>query len=132
MFGKESGCLFEANNMSSVSHSITRQWLVSSISFNLLTIFSEASSPPYLPTSPTRNASSSTNPDPPCDISNTLRYLLDPCQHDGTCVNNGSDPDGYTCQCSWGFDGDRCERDIRPCKPDTCWNNGAFIGFELK
>lgn len=60
-----------------------------------------------------------------CNVSSTPCDILHPCQNNGKCVNNKSVSNGYICECPWGFDGDTCQLDIRPCKNDTCWNNGT-------
>lgn len=59
-----------------------------------------------------------------CDILNKPCDIVKPCQNNGTCYNNDIVTNGYVCLCLTGFDGTRCELDHRPCKPDTCWNNG--------
>ena len=59
-----------------------------------------------------------------CNISSTLCDVTKPCQNNGSCINNNSIPRGYTCTCPRGFDGTECQIDNRPCKPNTCWNNG--------
>jgi hypothetical protein len=58
----------------------------------------------------------------PCDISK-------PCQNAGTCTNNISASHGYVCKCLSGFEGTDCQIDIRPRKPNTCWNNGTSFRF---
>jgi len=46
-----------------------------------------------------------------------------------TLMGNGSNTNaniyGYECICSRGFNGPQCENDHRPCKSNTCWNNGV-------
>lgn len=56
-----------------------------------------------------------------CSVVNNLCTLLQPCQNNGSCTNEN---DNYTCTCPWDFNGTRCQLDHRPCKPDTCWNDG--------
>ena len=46
----------------------------------------------------------------------------DPCLHGGTCVNV---TDGYHCQCTENFLGDRCEATIRYCIHNNPCKNGA-------
>ena len=46
----------------------------------------------------------------------------DPCLHGGSCVNV---TDGYHCQCTENFLGDRCEATIRHCIHDNPCKNGA-------
>ncbi len=59
--------------------------------------------------------------------------MLQPCQNDGSCFNNDTIPYGFNCLCLSGFSGAQCEFDDRPCKPDTCWNNGMHPPcFSLK
>lgn len=53
----------------------------------------------------------------PCDI-------FKPCQNNGTCLSSRSVTNDYISQCPSGFNGTECQIDIRPCKPDICWNNG--------
>ena len=50
--------------------------------------------------------------------------ILQPCQNNGTCISNSSASAGFQCVCPLGFTGTFCEIDRRPCKPNTCWNNG--------
>ena len=45
-----------------------------------------------------------------------------PCLHGGACVNV---TDGYHCQCTENFLGDRCEAAIRHCIHDNPCKNGA-------
>ena len=57
----------------------------------------------------------------PCDL-----FL--PCQNNGTCKNT-DDSQSYICICAPGFAGEKCERDHRPCKENTCWNNGKYLMY---
>jgi hypothetical protein len=66
---------------------------------------------------------------PKCNISNTPCDVTQPCQNNGICYNNNTIARGYTCSCPRGFDGVQCQIDRRPCKNDTCWNNGMFSLF---
>jgi hypothetical protein len=52
--------------------------------------------------------------------------MLKPCQNNGNCTNNNTVVYGYICTCPPGVDGAQCQFDNRPCKPNTCWNNGTF------
>lgn len=60
----------------------------------------------------------------PLNMTKTPCDMLQPCQNDGTCNNANITRNGYLCLCQPGFHGDQCQNDDRPCKPDTCWNNG--------
>ena len=53
--------------------------------------------------------------------------MLKPCQNNGTCTNTNTVLLGYLCSCPAGFSGSNCGTDIRPCKSDTCWNNGTHL-----
>ena len=64
-----------------------------------------------------------------CDVSNTLCDMLKPCKNNATCNNKNDD---YECICLLGFDGKQCQFDRRPCKPNTCWNDGLFYLSILK
>jgi len=55
--------------------------------------------------------------------------MLKPCQNSGTCYNNNTLSYGYVCLCLSGFNGTQCELDYRPCKPNTCWNDGNYSFF---
>ena len=59
-----------------------------------------------------------------CSTSSALCDVLLPCQNNGICNHTNITLVGYTCSCATGFNGARCEDDHRPCKPDTCWNQG--------
>ena len=61
-----------------------------------------------------------------CNISSSPCDAVHPCQNEGTCVNDKTLLTGYQCQCSIGFIGSECQEDTRPCKPNTCFNNGIF------
>ena len=58
------------------------------------------------------------------DMTKTPCDMLQPCQNDGTCNNANTTRNSYICLCQTGFHGAQCQNDGRPCKPDTCWNNG--------
>jgi hypothetical protein len=62
-----------------------------------------------------------------CNLPATPCDMLQPCQNTGTCNNTNTTLRGYTCLCVAGFNGTNCEIDIRPCKSNTCWNNGTFF-----
>ena len=53
----------------------------------------------------------------PCDLSK-------PCLNSKNCINDPVIPDKYFCVCANGFTGPKCELDIRPCKPNTCFDHG--------
>lgn len=55
--------------------------------------------------------------------------MLHPCQNNGTCVNLNSTIGTYNCTCPSDFGGDQCQIDYRPCKIDTCLNNGISMIF---
>jgi hypothetical protein len=57
--------------------------------------------------------------------------MLKPCQNNGNCTNDNTTVYGYNCACPRGFDGAQCQVDNRPCKPNTCWNNGISSFFIL-
>jgi hypothetical protein len=81
--------------------------------------------PPYLVLSPCVN---STNIGFHCTFSGALCDVMHPCKNNGTC-NNSNDNQNYNCSCLPGFNGTQCEFDHRPCKEDTCWNNGKISPF---
>jgi hypothetical protein len=58
--------------------------------------------------------------------------MLQPCQNNGTCNNTNTNVDGYNCTCLHGFDGSQCQYDNRPCKSNTCWNNGILFIFKTE
>ncbi|CAF0862455.1 unnamed protein product [Adineta steineri] len=59
-----------------------------------------------------------------CSISSTSCDMLNPCQNNGLCIDDNTTLSDYICLCPYGFDGQQCQTDYRPCQPDTCWNNG--------
>ncbi|CAF4153927.1 unnamed protein product [Adineta steineri] len=59
-----------------------------------------------------------------CNVSSTSCDMLSPCQNNGLCVDDNTTLSDYICLCPYGFDGQQCQTDYRPCQPDTCWNNG--------
>ena len=61
-----------------------------------------------------------------CNISTSPCDLLSPCLNQATCTDNKTIPQGYLCHCTPEFQGSDCEIDTRPCKPDTCRNNGKL------
>jgi hypothetical protein len=68
---------------------------------------------------------------PNCNISNTACDLLKPCQNNSTCNSTNTIQYGYICLCPTSFTGTQCQFDHRPCKPNTCWNNGIYSLFFL-
>ena len=61
-----------------------------------------------------------------CTTVGTSCDQLQPCANDGTCIDANLTVQGYVCVCMTGFNGTYCELDYRPCKSNTCWNNGMF------
>jgi hypothetical protein len=61
---------------------------------------------------------------PGCNTSSTPCDILKPCQNSGSCINNNNTLYKYICLCPSGFDGTECQIDNRPCKANSCWNNG--------
>ena len=61
-----------------------------------------------------------------CTTSSAPCDQLQPCQNDGTCFSSNITSLSYLCQCMIDFNGQQCEADDRPCKPNTCWNNGKY------
>lgn len=59
------------------------------------------------------------------DVCNISR----PCQNNGHCTTNATIQRGYSCSCPWGFIGDDCDIDQRPCKSNTCRNQGENNSF---
>ncbi len=51
--------------------------------------------------------------------------MLEPCQNNVNCTNDNTTANGYNCTCPPGFNGEQCQLDNRPCKPNICWNNGS-------
>ena len=64
-----------------------------------------------------------------CNTSSTACDVLQPCQNDGVCNNTNVTPIGFDCLCSAGFRGTRCEHDQRPCRADTCRNQGEHFSI---
>jgi len=62
---------------------------------------------------------------PDCNTSSAPCDILKPCQNNGSCINNNNTLYNYMCLCPPGFNGTECQIDNRPCKPNTCWNNGV-------
>ena len=60
-----------------------------------------------------------------CDVPSTACDTLQPCQNQGNCTNSNTTSSGYVCSCPIGFGGALCQFDHRPCRADTCWNNGT-------
>ncbi len=49
-----------------------------------------------------------------------------PCEHGGTCVNTlGS----FRCDCVQGFEGERCEQDIKECASNPCHNDATCLDY---
>ena len=66
-----------------------------------------------------------------CPVSNSPCQILQPCLNDGTCINTNLTHIGYECLCQSQFNGTQCQLDNRPCRLDTCWNNGTIVSFLL-
>jgi hypothetical protein len=72
---------------------------------------------------------------PVCGNNTNCSFLFDPCkasqpcQHESKCNHNNQFTHGYVCQCLPGYSGYNCEHDDRPCKPETCWNNGRLLCY---
>lgn len=45
-----------------------------------------------------------------------------PCLNDGVCSDGIN---GFQCNCSQGYVGDRCEQDVDECQSNPCLNNGT-------
>ena len=59
-----------------------------------------------------------------CNFTRAHCTILEPCQNNGTCINNLTNPLGYTCQCPNHFSGAQCQVDDRICLSNPCQNNG--------
>lgn len=59
-----------------------------------------------------------------CNISSQPCDIRKPCKNSGNCTNDPTRPQGYSCVCKSGFNGTKCESDIRPCQVNTCLHNG--------
>jgi hypothetical protein len=75
--------------------------------------------------------SNSTYIGPYCNISSNPCQTLRPCMNNATCINSNTTAGDYNCACPSGFNGTQCEFDHRPCKPDTCLNNGIYSLLSL-
>ena len=66
-----------------------------------------------------------------CNISSLPCDILTPCLNNATCINSNATAtaDGYTCLCPSSFEGAQCQIDNRPCKPETCRNDGTLSLF---
>lgn len=58
-----------------------------------------------------------------CNMTQSFCDSFQPCQNYGSLIISADD-EGYSCACPPGFTGVHCQFDRRPCKPDTCLNNG--------
>ncbi len=63
---------------------------------------------------------------PNCNVYFDTCAQIDPCQNDGTCINDNATLYGYTCVCVTDVSGTECQYDYRVCEADTCWNNGIL------
>ncbi len=66
-----------------------------------------------------------------CNTSSTPCDILKPCQNNGNCTNNNNTLYNYICLCPPSFDGTECQIDNRPCKPNTCQNNGILFVYYI-
>ncbi|CAF1316991.1 unnamed protein product [Adineta ricciae] len=62
-----------------------------------------------------------------CSQLESICKLASPCHNNGSCTLNSSASRGYSCWCLPYFNGTLCQYDHRPCKPNTCWNNGTCV-----
>ncbi len=62
-----------------------------------------------------------------CNISMKLCDVLKPCRNSGNCTNDPNILRSYSCMCKSGFDGTKCEYDIRLCASNTCLYNGMNL-----
>ncbi|CAF1317154.1 unnamed protein product [Adineta ricciae] len=62
-----------------------------------------------------------------CSQLESICKLASPCHNNGSCTLNSSASRGYSCSCLPYFNGTLCQYDHRPCKPNTCWNNGTCV-----
>lgn len=53
--------------------------------------------------------------------------IKDPCRNGGTCANNQSAPNGFTCSCASDFQGDVCEETIGKSHDFLCNNHRLSI-----
>ena len=60
-----------------------------------------------------------------CNVPSTACDTLRPCQNQGNCTNTNATSSSYVCSCPTDFGGASCQFDHRPCRADTCWNNGT-------
>ncbi|CAF1343882.1 unnamed protein product [Adineta ricciae] len=65
-----------------------------------------------------------------CNISVNL-CNTQPCENNGTCIENSSLTGGYSCRCLSNFNGSNCEYDYQICRPDTCLYNSKCIEMNL-
>ncbi|CAF0831536.1 unnamed protein product [Adineta ricciae] len=71
----------------------------------------------------THSCGDTTNIGQRCNTSGTICHMQRPCLNNGTCTDLNNNQN-YHCSCPLGFFGKRCEIDRRPCKRNTCLNNG--------
>jgi hypothetical protein len=64
-----------------------------------------------------------------CSSSENICEMSKPCLNSGTCIENDTIQQGYSCQCQWGFNGSNCQDDQRPCKPYTCFQHGKYLFY---
>ncbi|CAF1298869.1 unnamed protein product [Rotaria sp. Silwood1] len=61
-----------------------------------------------------------------CNVSNSLCAMTEPCQNNGSCIDDQTKKFGYYCLCPSDFNGADCEFDDRPYKSDTCFGRGIY------
>ncbi|CAF1091298.1 unnamed protein product [Adineta ricciae] len=105
-------------DVSSVSQ--TTASLITSELTNYTQMWNSSSSFPII----TSSCSSSAQIGSYCNQSNLPCDVLQPCQNNGSCIDNSTASNGYTCQCLPGFVQINCQYDSRLCRSDTCFNNG--------
>nr|CAH8828012.1 unnamed protein product [Trichobilharzia regenti] len=49
---------------------------------------------------------------------------INPCEHDGVCINS---PGSYQCRCPSGYYGSKCENEVLECSINPCKNGGTCI-----
>ena len=53
-----------------------------------------------------------------------LSGFRSPCEHGGSCVNT---PGSFKCDCMPGFEGERCDQDIKECASNPCRNDATCL-----
>ncbi len=116
------------NNIRS-SYSSKNQWSINkSVSFSFLVFQTEFHD--YVAKQPSHTFNPCPCPNSAligakCDVSNDPCSMRSPCRNNGICYNTAIG--NYSCLCLSGFNGTHCEFDYRPCKLNTCFNDGIYI-----